>query len=309
VFVITTEEDTERAYGLGAVGVLTKPVHTKDALNVVLDTFAERAGRQQPTLVVLGPDDVARHKLAAAAGDPQVTIHMPASWRDAQALFEKSKVDCLAIDGEECEKTLAALSKSALAPVPLAVFAPSGLSKRAEQELKRLATQRAVRVARSPERFFDDTALLLHRPFQALPVEARGTLERLYRGDAVLAGRRVLIVDDDIRNIFAMTTVLEGCQMSVISAENGKDGIEKLRTSPDIEIVLMDIMMPEMDGYDTIRAIRQIPAFKSLPIVAVTAKAMKGDREKCIEAGAWDYLPKPVDSEQLLSVFRSWLHR
>ena len=117
------------------------------------------------------------------------------------------------------------------------------------------------------------------------------------------------IVDDDIRNIFAMTTVLEGCQMSVISAENGREGIEKLRATPGVEIVLMDIMMPDMDGYDTIRAIRRIPTFKQLPIVAVTAKAMKGDREKCIEAGAWDYLPKPVDSEQLLSVFRSWLHR
>jgi CheY-like chemotaxis protein len=125
----------------------------------------------------------------------------------------------------------------------------------------------------------------------------------------VLAGRKVLIVDDDIRNIFAMTTVLEGCQMSVISAEGGKEGIEKLQQTPGIDIVLMDIMMPDMDGYDTMRAIRKIPAFKSLPIVAVTAKAMKGDREKCIEAGAWDYLPKPVDSEQLLSVFRTWLHR
>jgi CheY-like chemotaxis protein len=149
----------------------------------------------------------------------------------------------------------------------------------------------------------------MHRPLTALTPTGRGTLERLYGGDTLLAGRKVLIVDDDIRNIFAMTTVLEGCQMSVISAENGREGIEKLRATPGVEIVLMDIMMPDMDGYDTIRAIRRIPTFKQLPIVAVTAKAMKGDREKCIEAGAWDYLPKPVNSEQLLSVFRSWLHR
>jgi len=218
-------------------------------------------------------------------------------------------VDCVAIDAADCEKTLAAMAKSTRTQVPVAVFAPEGLSKRAEAELKRLAAHRTVRVAQSPERFLDATALLMHRPLTALTPTGRGTLERLYGGDTLLAGRKVLIVDDDIRNIFAMTTVLEGCQMSVISAENGREGIEKLRATPGVEIVLMDIMMPDMDGYDTIRAIRRIPTFKQLPIVAVTAKAMKGDREKCIEAGAWDYLPKPVDSEQLLSVFRSWLHR
>jgi len=153
------------------------------------------------------------------------------------------------------------------------------------------------------------SALLLHVRPQQLPPEAREALDRRYRGDAMLAGRKVLIVDDDIRNIFAMTSVLETHQMQVVAAENGKEGIEKLQATPGIDIVLMDIMMPDMDGYDTMRAIRGIPAFRSLPIVAVTAKAMKGDREKCIEAGAWDYLPKPVASDQLLTVFRTWLHR
>ena len=309
VYVITTEENTERALQLGAIGVLTKPVHTRDSLNVVFDGFAERASREHPTLIVLGPDDVARHRLAGAAADSQAVVHSAATWRDALALVDRGHVDCVAIDAADCEKTLAAMAKSTRTQVPVAVFAPEGLSKRAEAELKRLAAHRTVRVAQSPERFLDATALLMHRPLTALTPTGRGTLERLYGGDTLLAGRKVLIVDDDIRNIFAMTTVLEGCQMSVISAENGREGIEKLRATPGVEIVLMDIMMPDMDGYDTIRAIRRIPTFKQLPIVAVTAKAMKGDREKCIEAGAWDYLPKPVDSEQLLSVFRSWLHR
>jgi CheY-like chemotaxis protein len=201
------------------------------------------------------------------------------------------------------------LAQMRTAALPVAIYAPDGLSRRAERDLKRLASRAAVRVAQSPERLFDDAALLLHRPFHALSEPGRATLERLYRGDAALAGRKVLIVDDDIRNIFAMTSVLERCRMSVVSAENGKDAIEMLHRTPGVDILLMDIMMPDMDGYDTMRAIRRIPSFKSLPIVAVTAKAMKGDREKCIEAGAWDYLPKPVDSEQLLSVFRTWLHR
>jgi CheY-like chemotaxis protein len=125
----------------------------------------------------------------------------------------------------------------------------------------------------------------------------------------VLAGKKVLIVDDDIRNIFAVTSVLERHQMVIASAETGRSAIEMLQNDPEIDIVLMDIMMPEMDGHDTMRAIRKLPQFKNLPIVAVTAKAMKGDREKCIESGAWDYLSKPIDSEQMLRVLRAWLCR
>jgi signal transduction histidine kinase/HAMP domain-containing protein/DNA-binding response OmpR family regulator len=310
VFVITTEEDTERAYALGAVGVLTKPVHTKDALSVVFDTLADRSARPRVNLVIIGPDDVARDTLKVTLEDPQLVVHTPRTWDEAKTLLTRERVDCLALDGATCEKALADLSELSTHPnPPIAVFAPEGISKKTERQLRRLAARQAVRVAQSPERLIDDAALLLHRPFETLPEPGRVALERLYRGDAVLAGRTVLIVDDDIRNIFAMTTVLEGCQMTVISAEGGKEGIEKLQQTPGVDIVLMDIMMPDMDGYDTMRAIRRIPAFKSLPIVAVTAKAMKGDREKCIEAGAWDYLPKPVDSEQLLSVFRTWLHR
>jgi CheY-like chemotaxis protein len=166
-----------------------------------------------------------------------------------------------------------------------------------------------VKTAYSADRLFDETARCLHRRVDRLPPDKRQLLQSLHETDDVLEGKRVLIVDDDVRNIFAMTSVLEQHRMSVMSAENGRDAIELLRANPAIDIVLMDIMMPEMDGYDTIRAIRNIPSFGRLPIVAVTAKAMKGDREKCIEAGAWDYLSKPVDSIQMLSTCRSWLHR
>ena len=137
----------------------------------------------------------------------------------------------------------------------------------------------------------------------------RKLLEDLHQTDSVLVGRKVLIVDDDIRNIFALTSILEPHKMQLLSAETGKTAIEILQNAPDIDVVLMDIMMPDMDGYDTIRAIRRLAKFRSLPIVALTAKAMKGDREKCIDAGASDYIAKPIDAEQLLSMLRVWLYR
>ena len=166
---------------------------------------------------------------------------------------------------------------------------------------------------RSPERLLDETALFLHRVEAKLPAEKRKMLEQLHQHDPSLAGRKALIVDDDIRNIFALTSVLEQHGMQVRFAENGKDAVaqlEQLAVAGDaVDIVLMDIMMPEMDGYETTRAVRQMPAFSSLPIIALTAKAMKGDREKTIAAGASDYITKPVDSDQLLSLMRVWLYR
>ena len=175
--------------------------------------------------------------------------------------------------------------------------------------MKRLSSACTVRQVRSLERLLDQAAFFLHRQVGALPEFSRQSLENLHRSDKVLPGKKVLIVDDDMRNIFALSTVLEERDMIVVSADNGRDAIKILQSQPDIDIVLMDIMMPEMDGIATMREIRKIPKLKSLPIIAVTAKAMKGDREKCIEAGAWDYLSKPVDTEQMIVVLQAWLHR
>jgi CheY-like chemotaxis protein len=166
-----------------------------------------------------------------------------------------------------------------------------------------------VRRVSSPERLLDQAAFFLHQDVSKLPEAHRRMLADLHSADKVLAAKKVLIVDDDTRNVFALTAVLEEHDMAIESAYNGRDAIKILQQQEDIDIVLMDIMMPEMDGLDTLRAIRKIPRLKSLPIIAVTAKAMKGDREKCIEAGAWDYLSKPVDTEQMLAVLRAWLHR
>ena len=175
------------------------------------------------------------------------------------------------------------------------------MTKQEETELKRIAETIIIKDVRSPERLLDETALFLHRVQANLPQPKQQILQQLHQTDTVLAAKKVLIVDDDVRNIFALTSALERYQMQVVYAENGRDGITVLQNTPDIDVVLMDVMMPEMDGYETMRAIREVDKFRSLPIIALTAKAMKGDRDKCIEAGASDYITKPVDAAQLLA--------
>jgi CheY-like chemotaxis protein len=192
---------------------------------------------------------------------------------------------------------------------PVVVCGPKRLGPEAEAAIKGLARQSVVRYAESPERLLEETVLLLHRADADLSESQQETLKTLRQSVSVLAGKKVLVVDDDVRNIFALSTVLEQHGLQVVHAENGRTGIEMLLKTPGVDGVLMDIMMPEMDGYETMQAIRQIPEFRSIPIVAVTAKAMKGDRAKCIDAGASDYITKPVDLEQLFSVLRVWLVR
>src|SRR5205085_794954 len=191
---------------------------------------------------------------------------------------------------------------------PVIVYG-EGESGNDEHDLERQWDGCTVRRAHSQERLLDLTAFYLHRNVTRLPDPARQLLLELHQSGKLLAGKKVLIVDDDMRNIFALSSVLEEHDMQIVSADNGRDAIKVLQKESDVDIVLMDIMMPEMDGMETMREIRKVPRLKNLPIVAVTAKAMKGDREKCIEAGAWDYLSKPVDTEQMLAVLRAWLHR
>ena len=198
---------------------------------------------------------------------------------------------------------------SQLRDVPVVVYTGKELTADEEAKLRVAAKSIVLKDVQSPERLFDETALFLHRVVGHLPPVKRQMLERLHGSNEVLSGRKVLVVDDDARNIFALTTVLENHEMEVISATNGRQAIDLIRRTPDLSVVLMDIMMPEMDGYATMREIRKQAAFRTLPILALTAKAMKGDREKCLEAGASDYIAKPVNTEQLLSLLRVWLYR
>jgi len=198
---------------------------------------------------------------------------------------------------------------SALADVPVVVFTGKELSPEEDSRLHSMARSIVVKGVESPERLLDETALFLHRVVTDLPVDKQRMLQLLHSSDEDLVGKTVLLVDDDARNIFALSSVLERRGMKVLTATTGSEAIALIENQSDLAIVLMDIMMPEMDGYQTIAKIRENAAYRRLPIIALTAKAMKGDREKCLEAGASDYLAKPVNTDQLLSALRMWLHR
>ena len=238
----------------------------------------------------------------------------PSSCRDSGLATTQSTIfsSSRAVASPESRQLLSELAgrddnaDSGLSRLPVIVY---GDEECDDRQWRRLSDACTVRRVQSPDRLLDFTAFFTHMNVARLPDDKRQILLDLHQSDKVLANRKVLIVDDDMRNIFALSTVLEEHEMVIVSADNGRDAIRILKEQPDIEVVLMDIMMPEMDGMETMREIRKIASLKHLPIVAVTAKAMKGDREKCIEAGAWDYLSKPVDTEQMLSVLRAWLHQ
>jgi CheY-like chemotaxis protein len=198
---------------------------------------------------------------------------------------------------------------AALRDIPVVVYTGRELSNEEDEQLRKFAKGIVLKGVRSPERLLDETALFLHRVVADLPEAKQRMLEELHKRPDVLAGRKVLVVDDDVRNIFALSSVLERHGMHVLIATTGQEAINVLEQTPDVDLGLMDIMMPGMDGYETMRRIREIARFRRLPIIALTAKAMKGDREKCLDAGASDYVAKPVDTAQLISLLRTWLHR
>jgi len=229
-------------------------------------------------------------------------------------LIEREQFDCMVLDlqlpGMSGMDLIRKIKDSpASQRLPIIVYTGTELTRREETELRNLAETIIVKDVRSPDRLLDETALFLHRVESNLPESKRTMLRRLSQTDPTLAERRVLVVDDDVRNIFALTSLLEDHRMIVRFAENGHEALQMLAENPVVDVVLMDIMMPEMDGYEAMRRIRAQREFANLPIIALTAKAMKGDREKCLEAGASDYLAKPVNTEQLLSALRMWLHR
>ncbi|HXD50158.1 MAG TPA: response regulator, partial [Gemmatimonadaceae bacterium] len=247
-------------------------------------------------------------------GGDDVEVTAVGSSEEALQRLEEKTFDCMVLDLKLPDTTgfklLEQLKKDArFSTLPVIVYTGQELTRREETRLKKYAETIIVKDARSPERLLDETSLFLHRVEARLPEQKRRMLERLHNTDAVFAGKHVLVVDDDVRNIFSLTSVLEAHGMNVSFAENGRDALTTLDSTPGIDLVLMDVMMPEMDGYETMRAIREKSQFRALPIIALTAKAMKGDREKCIAAGASDYITKPVDTDQLLSLMRVWLYR
>jgi CheY-like chemotaxis protein len=265
-------------------------------------------------LLVVEDDEAQRNSIVELIGNGDVSTEAVGTGEQALSLLKERHFDCLVLDlglpdmtGFELIERIK--SEAGLAELPIIIYTGKELSKSDETELRRMAETIIIKDVQSPERLLDETALFLHRVEVNLPEAKRRVLHQLHQTDAVLAGKKALIVDDDVRNIFALTSALENVQMEVSYAENGRDALSTLESTPDIDVVLMDVMMPEMDGYETMRAIRQMEQFRSLPIIALTAKAMKGDREKCVEAGASDYISKPANVDQLLSLLRVWLYR
>jgi CheY-like chemotaxis protein len=249
--------------------------------------------------------------VASLIGNGEVTTESVAALDEAMARLQAEEVDCLVINiASPADLPASAVETLRGLRVPIVVFASGTLGEEEEQRIRQLGRGgRVVKIVRSPAELVDTVALILHRTFASLPDETQAAVRQLRRSEPSLAGRKAVIIDDDVRNIFSLTSALEEHGVELHFAESGRAGIELLRRMPDTDIALVDIMMPGMDGYETIREIRRIAKLEGMPIVAVTAKAMKGDRQKCIEAGASDYVAKPVDIDQLVSVLRVWLQR
>jgi CheY-like chemotaxis protein len=310
VCVISTEEARARALASGAVAFVAKPIQSREVLDGVFNYLSDFISRPKRHVVVVEPDANRRREIIDLVAADDVEVSTPAGSSEALSLVSQRSPDCVVVHPGETAfaQELAALKTGpsrGLSQLPVLVYGPGHEDGGVWNRVADTCTLRRVD---SRERLLDLTMLFTHRTVGQLPAEKRQMLVDLHDSDRILADKKVLIVDDDMRNIFALATVLEEHAMQTISADNGRDAIRLLQTEPNIDIVLMDIMMPELDGMETIREIRRDPKLRKLPIVAVTAKAMKGDREKCIEAGAWDYLSKPVDTEQLLAVLRAWLH-
>jgi CheY-like chemotaxis protein len=263
---------------------------------------------------VVEDDDVERRSIVELLSHSDIEVVAVGTGADAMSALLAAPFECCVVDLRLPDMTGFQLldlirSEEQLASLPIVIFTGKDLSPSEEAHLRSVAKSVVLKDVRSPERLFDETALFLHRVVADLPENKRQMLANLHGSNEALVSRRVLVVDDDVRNIFALSSLLETQGMEVVSATNGRDAIEILRRRDDLSVVLMDIMMPGMDGYETMREIRREAKFRTLPILALTAKAMKGDREKCLDAGASDYIAKPVNTDQLLSMLRVWLHR
>jgi signal transduction histidine kinase/DNA-binding response OmpR family regulator len=313
VHILSVDEEQQRGLQQGAIAYLQKPI-APDALTQSLLDIKQFIERPLKHLLVVEDDPAQAQSIIELIGNGDVKTISVGSGAQALATLQTDYFDCMVLDlglpdmsGFELIEQIKQIES--LSHLPIIIYTGKELTRQEETQLKRIAETIIIKDVRSPERLLDETALFLHRVQANLPQPKREMLEHLQQSDSILTDKKILIIDDDVRNIFALTGLLERYHMQVVYAENGRDGITMLNENPDVSIVLMDVMMPEMDGYETTRAIRQLDQFRSLPIVALTAKAMQGDRERCIEAGASDYITKPVDTEQLLSLLRVWLYR
>jgi CheY-like chemotaxis protein len=310
---VTTDENRQHGLARGAFSFVSKPT-SRDGLKDAISRIKQFAKPQRRQLLVVEDDPAERLSIRELLHHDDIEIVMASSGAEALEALRNNNCDCVVLDLKLPDMTGFEVMErmrddDTLADIPVVVFTGRELSADEESGLRMSARSIVVKGVESPERLLDETSLFLHRSIADLPPEKRKLLERLSESNDDLMGKTVLLVDDDARNIFALSSVLERRGMNVLTATTGNEAIAKLESNPDVAIVLMDIMMPGMDGYETTRQIRSKEEYRRLPIVALTAKAMKGDREKCLEAGASDYIAKPVDTDQLISVLKLWVHR
>ena len=312
VCVVSTDDARDRALNSGAIGFISKPLTSRDVVDQAIGQLREFVARPDRQVLLYMKDGPERREVLERLAAADIGAVTPASRREACEALRRRPIDCLVIDETAAdfgpEDVLDAVRGRPLEQLLPVVLYGQG-ARAFLPRWKRNEGPFALREALATERLLDSVYFFLHRSTASMPEAEREALENLHGASRVLERKRALLVDDDMRNIFALATVLDEQAMEIVSANNGRDAIRMVETDPNIDVVLMDIMMPEMDGITTIREIRKLPRGRDLPIIAVTAKAMKGDRERCIEAGAWDYLSKPVDRLHLLSVLRGWLHR
>jgi HAMP domain-containing protein/CheY-like chemotaxis protein/signal transduction histidine kinase len=313
VQMLTLDEDRHHGLARGAFAFVTKPT-TTEGLDAALARIKEYASPRRKRLLVVEDNPAEQLSINALLGYDDIDVTVVATGREAIAAVADESFDCVVLDlrlpdmsGFEVLERLR--DAESIGDLPIVVFTGKELSPDEDARLHTLARSVVIKGVESPERLLDETALFLHRVVADLPAEKQKMIEQLHRSDEALVGKKVLVVDDDVRNIFALSSVLERRGMTVLTASTGREAIATLESTPEIAIVLMDVMMPEMDGNETMQHIRRNSEFRRLPIIALTAKAMKGDREKCLEAGASEYLAKPVNTDQLLSALRMWLHR
>jgi HAMP domain-containing protein/signal transduction histidine kinase/CheY-like chemotaxis protein len=313
VQIVTLEEERQHGLAHGAFSYIVK-APTTESLESSLARIKDFTVPRKKRLLVVEDNEIERQSIIELLGYEDVKIVAVSDGTNALHALISEKFDCVVLDlrlpdmsGFDLLEKIHA--EPELSDVPVVVYTGKDLSGDEQAHLKAMAKSIVLKDVQSPERLLDETALFLHRIVTELPIEKQQMLERLHRSSDVLRDRKILVVDDDARNIFALTSLLENHDMEVMSVTSGQSAIDLIHGTPDLSIVLMDIMMPDMDGYQTIREIRKSPEFRTLPIIALTAKAMKGDREKCLDAGASDYISKPVNTDELLSLLRIWLFR
>jgi HAMP domain-containing protein/signal transduction histidine kinase/CheY-like chemotaxis protein len=310
VCVISTDDSKDRAFKSGALAFLEKPIRSKEVLDAMLERLHAYVSRSEKSLLVALDDQAVRNDLLAQVEGEQVDVTVVATGQQLLQALDEGRFDAVVLedgfggaDPRDFRRAIA--GQPAMGPMPLILYRNATGVHHAWHSDDSVTVQE---VEGAP-RLFDAALIALHRSLARLPELKRSVIDNVYEAAKPLAGKRVLIVDDDMRNIFALATVLEEHGMDIVWADNGREAINRVANDNGIQVVLMDIMMPEMDGMATMKEIRKLPQGRNLPMIAVTAKAMKGDREKCIEAGAWDYLAKPVNTPDLLAVLRAWLQQ